>query len=195
MKRNRLLKIVMSTLGLLPVAAAAHPQYVEVSGWLDGIAHPFSGMGHVLAMLAVGIWAAQQGGRAIYTLPVAFVLCMTAGSQLTLLAIDSAYVEYGIGSSLLVVGVLIVAAAKLSLPISALVIGAFAVFHGYEHGLGMPADLRGGVFVPGFICATLLLHVIGIGLGKGLLRFGPDSLLRGLGGILALGGMGLLLTV
>src|SRR5215467_3063695 len=108
-----------------PSFAQAHVGIGGTSGFLNGLAHPATGLDHICAMLAVGLWAAQRGGRAIWLVPLAFVSVMTIGGVLGMLAINIPFVEQGIVASVLVLGVLIAAAVRLPLVVSVLIVGLF----------------------------------------------------------------------
>lgn len=156
---------------LLPAVAWAHPGHAADAGLLSGIAHPFSGLDHLLAMLAVGIWAAQRGGRALWAWPVAFVALMSGGWAATLSGVTLPYIEQGIVASLLVFGLLIASATRLPVLAGAMVVGAFALFHGAAHGVEMPQGSP-ALYMAGFALSTALLHAMGLGaglMGRGLL--------------------------
>ncbi len=159
---TRLLLLALAAL-LAPQLAHAHVGAGGAEGLLRGIAHPLGGIDHLLAMVAVGLWAAQRGGRALWLIPTSFVLVMAAGGIAGTLGAPLPFVEQGIVVSLLVLGGLIVAAARLPLPLSAALVGLFAVFHGHAHGAEMPADVSGLAYGAGFMLAAAFLHGVGIG--------------------------------
>ncbi|GAA4522448.1 HupE/UreJ family protein [Chelativorans composti] len=186
----------MKTLKVLaPVAAAAlvaSPALAHVGpgahdSFAAGFGHPFSGLDHMLAMVAVGLWAAMLGGRALILVPAAFVGVMMLGFIAGAAGVPLPFVEPAILASVVVLGLLV----ALALPMSALaggaLVGFFALFHGHAHGteVGTAGFLAYGA---GFVAATVLLHVIGIVSGIALGRFGP-VLLRVAGGATALGGL------
>lgn len=149
---------------LVPAVSWAHVgQDGAVGNFMVGAGHPFSGADHLLAMLAVGIWAAQNGGRSVWTVPATFVSLMLAGAAAGMAGLPLPYVEQGIVASLLVLGLLIGGACRMNVVAGMLIVGFFAVFHGHAHGTEMP--LAGSVFGYGigFALATALLHGIGIG--------------------------------
>ena len=148
----------------LPSLAHAHTGIGHASGWVHGLAHPIGGLDHLCAMVAVGMWAAQAGGRTVWLVPLTFVTIMALGGVLGMAAVPLAYAEQGIVMSLLVLGVLIAAAIRLPLAVSAAVVGLFALCHGYAHGTEMPGDASGLAYAAGFMLATALLHASGIGL-------------------------------
>jgi urease accessory protein len=151
---------------LLPGAAEAHTFGLPHSHFTAGLTHPLGGLDHLLAMVAVGLWAAQLGGRALWAVPAAFVAMMVAGGIAGMTGVALPLVELGIVGSLLVLGALIMGWAKLPVWASAALVGFFALFHGHAHGAEMPADGSALGYAAGFVLATALLH--GIGLAAGL---------------------------
>ena len=179
---------------LLPTAALAHAGHGE-TGLLLGFAHPPAGIDHVLAMVAVGILAFALGGRALMLVPLAFVGMMAAGFLLGLAGLDLPFVEFGIALSILVIG----GAAALGRPLpvagAMALVGAFALFHGQAHGSEMPADASALLYALGFIAATAVLHLAGIGAAFGTAALAGSygrPLSRIAGGVLAFGGVGVL---
>lgn len=146
------------------VPAFAHPGAGEHGSFTAGLLHPLFGLDHVLAMVAVGLWAAQIGGRAVWIVPAAFVGTMGAGFLLGLSGATLPFVEPAIAASVVVLGLLIAMAVRLPAAAGAAVAGLFALFHGYAHAseLGAAGALSFGA---GFALATALLHSAGIGLG------------------------------
>lgn len=176
---------------LLPATALAHPGHMAGSmGFSTGFLHPFTGADHLLAMVAVGIWAAQQGGRARWTVPIAFVTFMLIGGALGISAIGLPYIESGILVSILVLGFLVAGAFKFPLTISGGLVGVFAIFHGYAHGSEMPVGISVLSYSIGFAVATALLHGLGLGSGM-LLQRRHDILSRLAGSAIVLGGLAL----
>lgn len=179
----------------LPTAAFAHPGHGDTAGLLSGFMHPVGGIDHILAMVAVGIFAFVLGGRALFLEPLAFVGMMVAGFALGVSGINLPFVELGIALSSIVIGA--AAAWGKPMPVAAAMslVGAFAVFHGHAHGAEMPANAAGVEYALGFLLATALLHLSGIAAAMGVSklagRFGkPVAQLAG--GIFALGGVGVL---
>ena len=156
-----------------PTLAYAHPG--DAGGLAHGLAHPFSGLDHLCAMVAVGLWAAQLGGRAAWVVPLSFVSAMALGGLLGVAAIALPLVEAGMLMSLLALGVLVAAAARLPLALSAAVVGVFALFHGYAHGAEMSPGASAYAYALGFLSASALLHLSGFAFGMAirarLLRF------------------------
>jgi urease accessory protein len=131
----------------------------------EGLLHPFSGLDHVLAMVAVGLWASQLGGRALWLLPLTFPAVMALGAALGLSGVTLPWVEIGIAGSVMVLGAVVALALRPSLAISIPLIGAFALLHGYSHGVELPASASALSYGAGFIAATLMLHAVGIATG------------------------------
>jgi urease accessory protein len=161
---------LMAALVLLPSFAYAHVGAGETDGFLHGLTHPSSGLDHVCAMLAVGLWAAQMGGRSVWVVPLTFVGVMALGGMLPMLGIDLPFVEQGIVLSVLLLGVLIAASVRRPLLLSSGMVGLFALWHGHAHGAEMPELASGIGYTLGFMLATALLHVIGIAFGLGMQR-------------------------
>lgn len=147
---------------LAPAIAFAHPAGGAAHGFGSGFAHPFLGLDHLLAMIAVGIWAGQRAGRALWVLPASFVAAMGLGGALAFSGVGLPGVEAGILASVLVLGALIAVAARLPLPAAAAVVAGFALFHGHAHGTEMPQTLSGFSYGAGFSAATALLHAAGV---------------------------------
>lgn len=189
------------TFGLLAIgatAALAHPGHLPADGFWHGAEHPLTGIDHILAMVAVGLWAAQLANlknnkTALLAVPAAFVSMMAVGGALGMTHIvQLPAVETGIGASVLILGVLIAAAVELPLLASAAIVGCFAVFHGFAHGAEMPATASGLSYGAGFIVATIGLHLTGIGAGILAQRGISPKLLRYSGAAIALAGIVLL---
>ncbi len=158
---------------LLPAAAWAHPGHA-VGGWPAGFLHPFSGFDHLLAMVAVGVWAAQIGGRARWAIPLAFVSAMVAGAAAGFAGMQLPYVEPVVAASVVALGLLIAGGQRPAVLAGAALCAVFAVFHGVAHATELPPEAGAVDFVAGFAIATALLH--GAGLLAGLrLRDGRDG--------------------
>ncbi len=161
---QRIASLLTWTALLFPTLALAHVGVGATHGFLSGLAHPFSGFDHLVAMLAVGLWAAQLGGRALWLVPLSFVAVMALSGLLAMFAVPAPFIESGITLSLLVLGVLIAAAIRLPVLASAAIVGVFAFFHGYAHGAEMPQNADTLIYAAGFVLATASLHLSGIGL-------------------------------
>ncbi|HEV2693922.1 MAG TPA: HupE/UreJ family protein [Verrucomicrobiae bacterium] len=171
---------------LVPSLAQAHPGMPgHVHGFENGLLHPLTGLDHICAMIAVGLWAAQCGGRARWVLPVTFVSVMILGGALGMGGVGIPGVEQGIAASVLVLGLLIAVAIRLPLAAGAGIVGVFALFHGYAHGAEMPESASGFTYGLGFVLATISLHLAGIGLGVTAQRFANGRWIRLAGGAIA----------
>jgi len=146
--------------------AFAHIQPGEGGGFLTGFMHPISGLDHVLAMVAVGLWGAQLGAPAIWLLPVTFPIVMAFGGFLGLLGVPLPGVEIGIAASALLLGVAVMTERKPPLYAAAALVAVFAIFHGHAHGTELPAGQSGLLYSLGFVVATGCLHAIGIAIGS-----------------------------
>ena len=190
---QRLLKLLSllasgAVLLALPGLALAHPDGATTGFW-HGFVHPLGGVDHLLAMLAVGLWASQMGGRAAWAVPVTFVSVMLAGVSLGLGGLPLPYVEAGILASLLVLGVLVASALRLPLSLSAALVGVFALFHGHAHGAEMATTLSAVSFCAGLALASALLHGTGFALASGSRWLGAAAAARLAGAAIALGGL------
>jgi len=176
---------------LVPSITHAHVGSGEMGGFLHGVSHPLTGIDHLCAMIAVGLWAAQTGGRAIWAVPLAFVSVMLLGGAFGMAGVHLSFAEVGIALSALSLGVFIAAAVRLPLPVSILVVGLSALCHGHAHGAEMPASASALGYACGFALATALLHIVGIGLGVGIEKIASARFVRFAGGAIALFGIGL----
>jgi urease accessory protein len=150
--------------------AEAHVGVGATSSFSAGFAHPLSGLDHMTVMIAVGLWAALKGGRAIWAWPLAFVGVMLAGGLLGMLHVALPFVEPGILASVVALGLLVALAVDLPVSAGVAIIGMFALLHGHAHGTEVPENVSGIEYMAGFAAATALLHALGIGsaLGFGL---------------------------
>lgn len=155
----------LGVVAFVPMLAQAHPGHGPANSFASGFGHPLQGLDHLLAMIAVGLWAAQLGGRSIWAVPATFVGVMSIGGMLGMMGMPLPMVEAGILTSVLVLGILIAAAARLPLAVSMAVVGLFALFHGHAHGTEIPMAASGLVYGIGFVLATAALHGCGIALG------------------------------
>ncbi|HEY5807621.1 MAG TPA: HupE/UreJ family protein [Povalibacter sp.] len=150
---------------IAPALALAHPEGHSASDALAGLLHPFTGLDHLLAMFAVGLWAARSGRGAVWTLPVVFPVVMVAGAVLAMRGVTLPAIEPMIAISVISLGVLIALGARLPLATSALLVGVFAIFHGYAHASEAPGSATMVPYALGFIASTVLLHTFGITTG------------------------------
>jgi urease accessory protein len=146
-------------------SAEAHTFGAVGAGLSEGFFHPLGGLDHVLAMVAVGLWAAQQGGRALWRIPATFVAALVLGGGLGAAGVALPGVELGIAASVAVLGLLIALAARPSPVAGMALVGAFAVLHGQAHGMELPAAAAPGFYALGFALSTALLHVSGLAAG------------------------------
>lgn len=154
--------LAATALATLADPALAHTGGVPMAGLTAGFLHPFGGLDHILAMVAVGALAALVGGRALWAVPLAFIAAMTAGALAGGAGIPLPGVETGIALSVVALGLAAAAGRSVSAPAAVLFAGVFAVFHGHAHGAEMPAAASGLLYGAGFVAATLLLHVAGL---------------------------------
>lgn len=185
----RFISALAIALALAADPAAAHTGTGVTGGFTSGFQHPLLGFDHLLAMLAVGIWGAQMGGRLIWKLPVAFPLVMAVGGLLGMAGVTIPYVETGIALSVLALGLVIALALRPPEPIALLLIAIFAIFHGYAHGVELPSAADPAAYAVGFVVATGLIHVAGIGIGLTIGKLFDGRLARGLGGAIAAAGV------
>jgi urease accessory protein len=177
----------------LLVAAACSPAVAHSGsgsgGFVGGFLHPVFGPDHVVAMVAVGLWGAFLGAPAIWLLPVVFPLVMAGGGVLGILGLPLPGVEIGIAISAIVLGLMVALAARPPLWVAAVLVGAFAIFHGHAHGSELPPGSDAVAFSVGFVVATGLLHLTGITFGL-LARWPAGRLtVRAAGGAIALVGL------
>ena len=180
--------ITFTSILLAPTLLHAHPGHHEV-GFLSGFHHPITGLDHILAMISVGLWAAQIGGRTLWLIPTAFVSMMILGGSLGMAGIEIPMIEHGILASVFILGLLIATATHLPLFGSALLVSLFALCHGFAHGAEMPVNTSGFMYVGGFALATVLLHGFGMSIAWGFRRIFSESTLRFSGAAIVLGGL------
>tara|TARA_R100000005_G_scaffold95212_1_gene75871 strand:+ start:515 stop:1063 length:549 start_codon:yes stop_codon:yes gene_type:complete len=173
---------------LLATNAQAHSAADIGGGFVSGLLHPVLGWDHVAAMVAVGLWGAFLGSPALWLLPVVFPLVMAVGGALGLAGVDLPGVEVGIAASALVLGAMILLAARPPLWVAGVLVAGFAIFHGHAHGTELPDAASPLAYSLGFVIATGLLHLSGISLGL-LVRWPLGrSAVRAAGGVIAMAG-------
>ncbi len=187
--RQALARTVLLTAALLAAPALAHEQQGQAAGFLAGLQHPVSGLDHVLAMVAVGLWGAQLGAPAIWVLPIAFPLVMAMGAMLGFLGVPVPGIEYGIAASGILLGAAVMFEARPPLVVAASLVGLFAIFHGHAHGTELPPQQSALLYSMGFVMATGCLHAAGIGIGTVRRWAWGQRLLRAAGAIVAAGGI------
>ena len=182
-------------LSAILLLAAAMPAYAHVgigttSSFMAGFMHPLSGLDHMTVMIAVGLWAALKGGKAIWAWPAAFVGVMLVGGAFGMLHMPLPFVEPGILASVVALGLLVALAVDLPVSAGVAIIALFALFHGHAHGTEVPESAGGLEYMAGFAITTALLHAVGIAAGLGLgIRF--RGLARAAGAACAAIGVGL----
>jgi urease accessory protein len=152
----------LAALILFAGSASAHTGDHAVTGFAGGLAHPLLGLDHLLAMIAIGLWAAQQGGRKLWAVPAAFVGAMILGGGLAWSGIALPHVETAIALSVLVLGLLVATRRRWAATAGMAIAAGFALFHGYAHGLEMPLTASPALYALGFVLTTLGLHATGI---------------------------------
>ncbi|MFO1036564.1 MAG: HupE/UreJ family protein [Geminicoccaceae bacterium] len=183
---------------LTPTMAMAHTGVGATTGFAHGFLHPLSGLDHLLAMVLVGMFAWQLGGRALWAVPASFVGVMALGGVLGVAGLQLPLVEIGIALSVVVLGTMVAFRIQPPVALAMGVVAFFAVFHGHAHGSEMPETASGLTYAAGFILATALLHVSGIALGLGLGRVGgrlAPTVVRSAGGVAAVAGLAILTGV
>lgn len=165
MRTTLAMKKTLALLILLAASPAALAHLEAAGGLLHGLAHPFTGIDHLAAMVLVGIWAARRRGWPRLALPAAFVGAMLAGAMLGLAGVPLPAVEPMIAASIVVFAAALFAAARVPPAPSALLVGLFGLFHGYAHLAEMPDEAMVGAFAAGMVCGTAVLHAIGLGIG------------------------------
>jgi urease accessory protein len=175
--------------GLWAEPAFAHVGQGEAAGLVTGLVHPISGLDHVLAMVAVGLWGAQLGSPAIWLLPVAFPMVMALGGMLGLVGVPLPGVEYGIAASAILLGAAVMFALRPPLGVAAALVAFFAVFHGHAHGTELPPGQSAMLYSMGFVVATGCLHAMGIAIGEARRWTWGGGLLRAAGVVVAVGGV------
>lgn len=186
--RWRVLAVIGALVALNP-PAFGHTSNGQAQGFVTGFLHPLSGLDHVLAMVAVGIWGAQLKKPAIWTLPVAFPLVMSFGGLLGIRGVPLPGVEIGVAASAIVLGIMIALEARPPLWVAGTIVSIFAIFHGHAHGTELPRAAAPLTYAVGFVIATGLLHLTGISIGLIESRTSGARLLRGAGACIALTGV------
>jgi urease accessory protein len=162
---KRLLQPALLAIFLAPTAAIAHTGVGDTSGIMHGFMHPLGGLDHQLAMILVGIFAYQLGGRALWLVPLTFVGVMALGGFLGVAGVPIPFIETGIALSVIVLGAIVAFGARIPVAVAMGIVGLFAIFHGHAHGSEMPLDASGVAYGLGFMLATAILHAVGIGIG------------------------------
>ena len=175
--------------------ASAHTDGEAAGGFLSGYIHPLSGLDHLLAMVAVGMWGATLGRPLIWALPIAFPLMMVVGGILGIARVPLPFVEAGVALSVIVLGLAIALAWRAPVPVAVAIVAVFAIFHGHAHGTELPATGQPAAYAAGFVISTGLLHLAGVAIGLlKSLRYG-DKFLRTAGATISLTGVWIFLGV
>jgi urease accessory protein len=193
---KRFLQLATFALFLAPTAALAHVGIGNTSGVMHGFIHPLTGLDHQLAIILVGVFAYQLGGRALWLVPLTFVAAMALGGFLGVAGIPVPFVEIGIALSVIVLGGGVAFGVKAPVALAMGAVGLFAIFHGHAHGSEMPLDAPGFEYGIGFMLATAVLHAVGIGIGilVGMTsRVLGKNVYRVAGGLASAAGLALLL--
>lgn len=184
-------RIASTLVAILAIGAPAMAHTGEglAGGFASGFIHPLLGPDHIAAMLAVGLWGAFLGAPAIFLLPVVFPLVMAAGGVLGIVGVPLPGIEIGIAASAVVLGLMVAIAAKPHIAVAAVLVGAFAIFHGHAHGTELPDGADALAYALGFVIATGLLHLAGIAFGLLAQYPGGRVAVRAAGGAIAVAGL------
>ncbi|MFA6267810.1 MAG: HupE/UreJ family protein [Pseudolabrys sp.] len=186
--------LALLVLGVTPALAhvGIHAGLGSTESFAAGVAHPLSGLDHMTVMVAVGLWAALKGDRALWVWPATFVGVMLIGGALGMAHVPMPFVEPGILASVVALGILVALAVDLPLWVGAAIIGAFAVFHGHAHGSEVAENIGGFEYMGGFAVATATLHAVGIGFALTMTRAHLRPLVRVAGAVCVAIGAGLI---
>jgi len=191
-----ILRFCTAAIVFVPLAASAHVGVGDTHGFVHGFSHPLSGIDHVLAMIAVGLFAAHLGGRALWLVPLTFVSVMALAGIAGMAGVKLPFIETGIAISVVVLGLAVAFELGVSTLVATLLVGFFAIFHGHAHGAEMPEGMSGLSYGLGFICATALLHGIGVGSGIAISKTGQvwsSRMVQGSGAAIAIAGLAILI--
>jgi len=186
------LGLLAALLVLMPFTAGAHTETGVIGGFVSGFRHPVTGLDHIVAMFAVGLWGAFLGGQAMWLLPVVFPVVMAFGGALGILGVPIPAVEAGVAVSGIMLGSMVAGAVRPPLWVAAVIVGGFAVFHGHAHGTELPGAANALTYAVGFVSCTGLIHLSGIAVGL-LVRWPWGRIAVRAGGVvIALVGFGFL---
>jgi urease accessory protein len=195
---KRLLQLAILTFFLAPAAALAHTDVGDTSGFMHGFMHPLGGLDHQLAMILVGVFAYQLGGRALWLVPLTFVGIMAVGGFLGIAGIPVPFIKVGIALSVIVLGAIVAFGVKIPVAAAMGIVGLFAIFHGHAHGSEMPLDASDLEHGLGFMLATASLHAVGVGIGFMIgmtTKWLGNNVYRVAGGLASVAALGILLGV
>jgi urease accessory protein len=187
--------MVLALALVAPCLAQAHSETGAVGGFISGFMHPLNGLDHIAAMVAVGIWGAFLGSPAMWLLPVIFPLVMAFGGALGVLGVPLPGTETGIALSGIVLGSMVLTAARPPLWVASVLVAIFAIFHGYAHGVELPHAANAVTYAVGFVIATGLLHLAGIAVGWLVHWHWGRVVVRASGGVIAATGFAFLFGV
>ena len=190
-ERSMLRGLCAVLLLIAPTSAFAHVGHGETSSFAAGLAHPFGGLDHIAVMIAVGLWAALKGGRALWLWPAVFVGVMLVGGTLGMAHVALPFVEPAILASVVALGLCVALAIDLPVAAGAALVGAFALFHGHAHGTEVAETMNGVEYMAGFAVATASLHAIGIAFAVLMQRNALRPAVRFAGAACVLVGVGL----
>jgi len=182
---------IVTLLMLTAGPALAHPGHGSTASFAAGIAHPFGGLDHIAVMVAVGLWAALKGGRALWLWPAAFVGVMLVGAAFGMAHVPVPLVEPGILASVVVLGLMVALAVHLPVWTGAAIVAAFALLHGHAHGTEVAENVGSIEYMAGFALATATLHGVGIAFAQLMTRAHLRPLVRIAGAVCVVIGSGL----
>ena len=182
---DRMNLLLISLLILMPEIALAHAPEGAGGGFVTGFLHPIMGVDHLVAMVAVGLWGAFLGERALWILPIVFPSIMAVGAAFGIVGLEIPLVEFVIALSGVVLGALIALRVRAPLAIAMVLVGIFAIFHGYAHGVEMPEQISAITYSAGFVIGTGLLHLAGVAIGFVTRLPRGELLVRGCGGVIS----------
>lgn len=182
---DRMNLLLISLLIVMPEIALAHAPEGAGGGFVTGFLHPIMGVDHLVAMVAVGLWGAFLGERALWILPIVFPSIMAVGAAFGIVGLEIPLVEFVIALSGVVLGALIALRVRAPLAIAMVLVGIFAIFHGYAHGVEMPEQISAITYSAGFVIGTGLLHLAGVAIGFATRLPRGELLVRGCGGVIS----------
>jgi urease accessory protein len=178
-------------LALAASPALAHVGVGSTASFAAGVAHPLMGIDHVTVMVAVGLWAALKGNRALWVWPASVVGVMLIGGALGMAHVPLPFVGPGILASVVALGLMVALAVDLPVAAGAAIIGLFALLHGHAHGTEVAENIGGIEYMAGFALATATLHGVGVAFAIALQRVALRPVVRVAGAACALVGVGL----
>lgn len=186
---SRMMFLVAIAVLLAPTVLLAHPGHGRVHGFEDGFIHPFSGVDHCVAMIAIGVWAAQAGGRTCWLAPLTTVLFMALGGSLGMNVKTVPFVEHAIVTSILVLGLLITVTRKLPIIAVLSIIAVFAAIHGFAHGIELPRSVNTVAYGQGILLGSVLVQLASICTTTFIIKLGQTRLVQLSGALLAVSGI------